>query len=37
MIWPLLAVWAGELLKVPHAPALPQVAVQLIPALPYRE
>ncbi len=34
MIWPLLAVWAGELLKVPHAPALPQVAVQLIPALP---
>jgi hypothetical protein len=34
MICPLFAVCAGERLKVPHAPALPQLAVQFTPSVP---
>jgi hypothetical protein len=34
MICPELAVCAGERLKLPHAPALPQLAVQFTPRLP---
>ncbi len=34
MICPPFAVCAGERLKVPHAPALPQVAVQFTPSVP---
>jgi hypothetical protein len=34
MICPALAVWAGDKLKLPHAPALPQLAVQFTPRLP---